>query len=223
MLTTYQDFISRVDELGFMALSTIIQGFPSLSAETPGNLWHTGLDTDPWQWKDKAAQEKQLAYGCILGGHKGFVSVRMYPIFYAAYHLTETMPDRWMAGKVSQTTWRLWQLFEVKSSLYTSQARKLLGMPPKKGGNMLDTAIKELQRDYYITVSGNEKKVNADGHLYGWPSNTYTRVTDWVHGSWLNPAKDWQVEEARNLILDEAASLSKVSDRRLLTRIFGFP
>src|SRR5262245_30221152 len=101
-LTRYQDFLDRVDELGFMALSRLLPGLPSLSEETPRSIWHTGDDdTDPWHWKDRAAEEKRLAYGCILGGHKGFVSARMYPVFYAAYHPAESMPDRWAMGQVN--------------------------------------------------------------------------------------------------------------------------
>jgi hypothetical protein len=74
MLTTYEDFVARVESLGFMALSPLLPGLPSLGGETPESLWHTGLDTDPWRWKDRAAEEKCLAYGCILGGHKGLPS-----------------------------------------------------------------------------------------------------------------------------------------------------
>jgi len=62
-----------------MALSNILPDFPSLIKETPKEIWHTGdPDTDPWCWKDRAAEEKQIAFGCILGGHKGFVSSRLY-------------------------------------------------------------------------------------------------------------------------------------------------
>jgi hypothetical protein len=56
-------------------------------------------------------------YGCILGGHKGFVTQRMYPIFYAAFHPMLSMPERWVSGTVNQRTWRLWQLFEEKGTL----------------------------------------------------------------------------------------------------------
>lgn len=98
LLTTYPDFLQRVEALGFYPMSNILRGYPSLGAETPAQIWHTGLETDPWQWKDRAAVEKRLAYGCILGGHKGFVSRQMYPVFYAACHPAETMPERWAAG-----------------------------------------------------------------------------------------------------------------------------
>ena len=90
LLNTYDEFIARVEALGFMALSPLVPGLPSLGGETAESQWHTGLDSDPWRWKDRAAEEKRLAYGCILGGHKGFVTRRMYPIFYAAFHPTSS-------------------------------------------------------------------------------------------------------------------------------------
>ncbi|MCA9869007.1 MAG: hypothetical protein KC487_01255, partial [Anaerolineae bacterium] len=98
MLTTYEDFIARVEALGFMTLSPLLPRLPSLGGETAESQWHTGLETDPWRWKDRVAEEKRLAYGCILGKHKGFVARRLYPIFYAAYHPTLSMPERWARG-----------------------------------------------------------------------------------------------------------------------------
>jgi hypothetical protein len=222
LLTTYQDFLHRVDELGFLPMSNILPGFPSLSAETPGNIWHTGFETDPWQWKDRAAVEKQLAYGCILGGHKGFVCARMYPAFYAAYHPSELMPERWAAGTVTQITWKLWQQFEEKSTIDTSQVRKLLGVSAKKGGSQVDAALKELQKDYYITVSGNMRKVSADGHLYGWPSNQYTRVVDWFPAPWIAGANEWERDEARAAIMDDMVVINKFLDRQAIARVLSF-
>ena len=149
MLTTYQNFLHRAEELGFLPMSDILPGFPSLSAETSSSIWHTGLETDPWKWKDRAAAEKQLAYGCILGGHKGFVSAKMYRVFYAAYHPLELMTERWAAGTLNIITWKLWQLFEEKHTVNTSQVKKLLSVSAIKGANRVDTALKELQQFYY--------------------------------------------------------------------------
>ena len=113
LLRIYKDFLGRVDELGLMALSNILPGFPSLTEETPKEIWHTGdINTDPWCWKDRAAEEKRLAFGCILGGHKGFVSARMYSLFYTAFHPQEHMEERRASGQISQTVWQLWQFFE---------------------------------------------------------------------------------------------------------------
>lgn len=202
-----------------MALSNIMPGFPSLSAETPNSLWHTGLETDPWRWKDRAGNEKRLAYGCILGGYKGFVAKRMYPIFYRAYHPVETMPERWSGGKLNSITFRLWKLFEERSSLNTSQARKLLNVTPKKGGSQLDRALQILQREYFITVSGNEQKVSLDGRLYGWPSNVYTRVEDWAPEDWLEALDTWSVHEARETIIDITVTMMQDVDRPTIVRV----
>lgn len=221
MLTTYEDFVARVESLGFMVLSHLLPGLPSLGDETAESLWHTGLDTDPWRWKDRVAGEKRLAYGCILGGHKGFVTQRMYPIFYAAFHPTLSMPERWAGGTVNQRTWQLWQLFEEKGTLSISQVRQTLGASRKQGASAVDTAIQQLQREYYITVDGNERKVNAKGEFYGWPVNRYCRVVDWVLAGWLDSAKDWSAEEARELILDDGVAMSNGVNRQDLAKKLG--
>ena len=220
-LSTYEDFIERVESLGFMALSPLLVGFPSLSDETSESLWHTGLETDPWLWKDRVAEEKHLAYGCILGGNKGFVTRRMYPIFYAAFHPRLSMPERCASGTVSQKTWRLWQLFEEKGTLNTSQVRQIMGIRRKQGASAVDSAIRQLQREYYITVDGSVRKISAKGEFYGWPINRYRRVVDWVPFGWLDSVDDWSVEEAGEFILNESMAMSKGVNRRDLTKNLG--
>ena len=170
LLVKYEDFIDRVNELGFMAFSHIIPGFPSLVEETSSNAWHTGeIDTDPWCWKDRAADEKKIAYGCILGGNKGFVSAQMYPYFYKAFQPIDTMSEQWLDGVLNQTIWDLWQLFERQHSLDTGSIRYEMGVTKKKGGSRVDSSIQELQRKFYITVAGNRRKIDKNGQPYGWP------------------------------------------------------
>jgi hypothetical protein len=222
MLTTYEDFIARVESLGFMALSPILPGFPSLDGETPRSLWHTGRATDPWCWKDRAAEEKRLAYGCILGKHKGFVAQRMYPIFYAAFHPTLSMPERWATGTINQKTWQLWQLFERAGTLNISQVRKTLGVSGKHGSSAVDVSVQHLQHEYYITVDGNDRKVSAQGKFYGWPVIRYSRVTDWVPAGWIDDAKNWSVEESRELILDDGITMSEGVNRQDLAKKLTF-
>ena len=222
MLNNYNYFVARAEALGFMALSQILPGLPSLGAETIESSWHTGLATDPWQWKDRAAAEKCLAYGCILGGHKGFVTQRMYPIFYAAFHPTLSMPERWASGTINQTTWQLWQLFEERSVLTTSQARQALGANRKQGASAVDSALKQLQREYYITVDGNERKISTKGEFYGWPVNRYRRVEDWAPAGWLEGAQDWAAEGAREVILEDGLAMSQGVKRQALAKKLGW-
>ncbi|MFZ6028345.1 MAG: AlkZ-related protein [Chloroflexota bacterium] len=222
MLTTYEDFIARVETLGFMAFSKILPGLPSLSAETLDNQWHTGLASDPWLWKDRAAEEKRLAYGCILGGHKGFVAPRMYPVFYAAFHPTQPMPARWAAGTLGQTPWRLWQFFEEKGVSNISEVRKAMGASRKSGASAVDAGIVQLQGEYFITVDGNDRKISARGEFYGWPVIRYRRVMDWAPAGWLEAAKDWHLDEARAAILDDGVAMSRGVTRQALAKKLGW-
>lgn len=221
-LTTFADFIRRVEELGFLPMTDFLRGYPSMRTEVPPKSWHTGLESDPWLWKDRAAEEKRLAYGCILGGKKGFVSAQMYPVFYAAYHPAEPMPERWAAGTLKQVTWRLWNLFEEEGTIDTHQARKLMQAGEKKDAARVDATLVELQRDYYITVSGNMQKVSAAGNLYGWPSIRYTRVADWLPEAWAAELHSWQRDEAREAILDAVAAFSQSLSRKAVGRALGF-
>lgn len=216
----YRDFLDRVEELGFMAFSNMIPGFPSLSDETPGEIWHTGdTDTDPWRWKDRAAEEKKLAFGCILGGYKGFVSARMYPVFYAACHPEEAMEERRYSGLVNQTVWQLWKLFEEKSLLDTSKIRREMDVSKKKGGNRVDSAIRELQQHYYITVSGSVQKIDKHGMPYGWHVNTYDKVTNWVPQEWFQSSPCFLCEEARKAILDAGVAIGRNINRKELANV----
>lgn len=221
-LCNYQDFLERVNELGFMPLSGILSGLPSLSEDTPKEIWHTGdPDTDPWCWKDRAAEEKRLAFGCILGGHKGFVSARMYQVFYIACHPEESMEERQASGYVSQTTWRLWQLFEKKTSLDTADIRHEMDVSKKKGGSKVDTAIKELQQQYYITVAGNRRKTDKYGNPYGWPANVYDKVINWVPAEWMKGNLGLLREDARNTILDAGVAIGNNISRIELAKVLG--
>lgn len=215
----YEQFLQRVDKLGFMPLSTLSDLLPSLSEETRSDAWHTGdPDTDPWRWKDRVASEKRLAYGCILGGHKGFVSARMYRYFYMAYQPVEPMEERWAAGEINQSTWQLWRLFEERQSLDTAEIRQMMGVTAKRGGSRVDSSIQELQRDYHITVSGNRRKVNRAGEPYGWPASVYERAIDWAPADWLTEIAAISREEAREAVLDAALSIGKTKNRRELAK-----
>jgi hypothetical protein len=208
ILNTYNEFIERVNELGYMALSDILPGFPAVTAETRKEAWHTGdIDTDPWCWKDRAAEEKQLAFGCILGGNKGFVSSAMYPYFYTCFRPADTMEYMWQQGVVGLEVKGLWKLFEGKTLLNTSDIRHEMGVG-KKGGSKVDGAIVELQKQYFITVAGNRRKLNKSGEPYGWPANVYDRVENWAPTDWLAECTDLDKTEAGNYIIEMGLKIS---------------
>ncbi len=221
-LLKYEDFLNRVEELGFMAFSDILDGLPSLTAETPGRSWHTGdSESDPWRWKDIAAEGKRLAFGCILGGNKGFVAGRLYPVFYAACRPRQSMEERRYEGLVSQAAWDVWKLFEKNRELDTGEIRRLAGVSKKKGSRT-DSAIKELQQNFYITVAGSRQKTDRLGQPYGWHINIYSKVEDWAPSNWLDTRPVLDRKEAIETILDIGSANGRNISRDKLAHILGF-
>lgn len=220
ILSTYEDFIERVNDCGFMTLSDVLPGLPSLAAETEESMWHTGdKETDPWCWKSRCAEDKKLAFGCIIGGHKGFVSSEMYHVFYAAYHPVETMETRWESGEINQTAWALWKLFNEKKVLSTKDIRDEMGVTKKKGGSTVDTAVKHLQKEYYITVAGTRRKINKFGEPYGWPANRYELVTDWIPKEWGDVPSLISKQEACDEIIKRGVDIGVGIDTNKLKRV----
>lgn len=223
MLNTYEQFIERVDSLGFMAMSGgFLDGFPTLERETARDQWHTGdPETDPWQWKDRAAAEHNLAFGCLLGGHKGFISRDMYPLFFAACRPQADIHERYEDGTVSQTLLQAYKLFERGGILSTADIRNRMGVTKKQGASRLDSAIAQLQRQFLITVCGNQRKVSQDGREYGWPANTYCLAERWAR-DWLDAPMEDQ-DEARTRILDHCAAWNlDFNMEQLEKRLFGW-
>ena len=208
LIGTYEDFVERVEELGFMSLSRAIPGLPSLVVETPPELWHTDDDaTDPWDWKDRACDEKRLAYGCLLGGVKGFVSPRLYPHFHAAFH-TASLVQRWNDGLLPPLAWKVWKLFEDQPRIGTRELRRSTG---EKAGR-LDAVLVSLQRSFDLTLSGREYRTDREGKPYGWPSNTYSRVEEWVPSDWWGDGRGPSRREASAVLLETAAAFGTELD-----------
>ncbi|MCX7773824.1 MAG: hypothetical protein N2376_12005 [Clostridia bacterium] len=220
-MMTYETFIERVEALGFMAFSPTLPGWTSLTEETSPNQWHTSdPDTDPWQWKDRAAQENRLAFGCLFNGHKGFVSKAWYPCFYAAYRPEASLEERWEKGMVNQNVLKVWRLFDRHEVLSTDDIRSALGVK-KTGASAVDNAVKTLQKEFYITVAGNRRKVNKLGEPYGWPSNTYQVVEDWAPADWLKGEPALDKSKARQRILEAVCSQSEAPDIKKVYKTLG--
>jgi hypothetical protein len=206
MLQTYSNFLAHVETTGLLAFSIKLEGFPRLGDLTAEEQWFTGDDdTDPWRWKDRAAAEKRLAFGHILGGHKGFISKAFYPLFYSAYRPDGTLEDQYRGGYISRTAYEVYNLFNDGADLDTSEIRRMTGVTKKEGASAVDNAIAKLQSAFYITVSGSRKRISHEGKEYGWPVNTYSLADNW--------AADWLKEplvstaEARARILAHCVAL----------------
>ncbi|NLT15852.1 MAG: hypothetical protein GXY05_16125 [Clostridiales bacterium] len=222
MLKTYADFLSCADTCGVMVFSgKFTEGFPNLYDMTAHSQWHTSdPDTDPWQWRDRAAMDKRLAFGNILGGRKGFISPKLYPLFYSACRPDGSMEERWRWGHVKKTVYDVYRLFEEGTPLDTVEIRRRMNVRKSEGASAVDSAVVTLQREFYITVCGNRRKVSFDGTEYGWPANIYCLVDDWA-ADWLKEPL-LPTDEARARILAHITGLNRSIDiKKTKKLLFG--
>lgn len=217
-LNTYAEFLAILEEYGLIWFSSRRPlGLPSLDALTVEAQWHTGdPDTDPWQWKDRAAQERRAAVGCVLGGHKGFIAPRLYPLFFAAYRPAQPLEERYEDGLVPRMRQRVYALFSPGAQLSTFEVRERLA-PKKEEASRMFAALEALMREFYITSCGNRRKTNALGEPYGWPAVCYARAEDW-HGDWLDGLPALTQAEAREAILAHCAAVGKDVDTAALRK-----
>ncbi|MAT41852.1 MAG: hypothetical protein CL609_05890 [Anaerolineaceae bacterium] len=222
MLHTYQEFLTKIKEVGVLSFyAQFLNGFPKLQDETMDSQWHTGNpETDPWIWKDQVTIDHKAAFGNILGGNKGFISEKMYPLFYAANRPEYSLEILYEDGKISKTVLDVYELFTDSKVLSTATIRRLLGKSAA-GKAQIDSAIVLLQNNFFITICGNERKVSKAGKEYGWPANTYCKVEDWA-GDWLADVHNLDKKEAQKQILIHCASIGKDLDLKKLAKLlFG--
>lgn len=222
MLNIYSDFIGFAEKSGVMAFSgKFLVGFPKLDDLTSPTQWHTGdAHTDPWQWKDLAALEKRLAFGNMLGGHKGFIAKELYPLFYSACRPDGNAEDHYRAGRMKKTVFEVYKLFASGVSLDTSEIRKRMGVTKKDGASAVDSAVVTLQKEFYITICGNRRKISRSGIEYGWPANTYCLVDDWAQ-DWLS-APLLPSADARAQIITHCTALDdRIDSTKLKKLLFG--
>lgn len=202
LLVTYEDLINYVDKKGMLAFyGKMPAGFVTLEALTLEKSWHTGNpDTDPWQWKDRAVSEHKLAFGCVLNGHKGFLSKDMYALFYDAFYEAIPLEERYLDGIVPKMEMEIYRMFLSGAVLSTADVRSALHITKKHGASEADSALKSLQRQFLISVCGSKRKLSFEGLEYGWPANAYCLTELWAK-EWLTK-KHLKREDARAHILD---------------------
>lgn len=217
VIKTYQEFIDTVERLGVVSFyGKFVEGFPRVQDMAGDWQWHTDEDYDPWAWKIRAVDEQRLAFGCLLGGTKGFIAKAMYPLFYAANRPTRTLEQRYRDGLISQTAYRVYRLFEDGRPWTTADIRTALGVSKKSGASAVDGAIVQLQREYLISLCGNSYRADAKGQTFGWAINTYCLTEEWAD-DWL-PDTLPDRDEARHLILAHCAAWNRGIDERKLAK-----
>lgn len=80
-ISTQQDLIRLVNEVGFLPFfSGPIPGF-SVDDAVPMEIWNTNQGLGPWMWRDEIAHEGNCIYGKFFMGKTGYVSKAWFAHF----------------------------------------------------------------------------------------------------------------------------------------------
>lgn len=213
IVRTYGEFLEALDELGFLLFGGGSTGMLKLSDITEPQAWFGGGENDPWGWRNRICEQRDGVYARVLGGQTFLISWKWYPRFLAAYRRCEEIQERYEAGEVGGAVWRMYQLFEEEHSLAKHELTKRFSKAEVTKG------LNFLQREMYITISGEVQKLSVDFRPVGWPSMEFTRVEDWAPEA-LAESEEMDAAEMRREIRRRAGEISPGADKEALDRLF---
>ncbi len=213
MVRTYREFLNALDEIGFILFDGKTSGMLRLSDICDPDAWWRGGENDPWDWRKRICENRDGVYARVLGGQTFLISWKWYPKFLSAYRRADEMEERYRAGEISGATWRMYRLFEEEHALPRHElTKRFLKSEVTRG-------LQALQRDMYITISGEVQRLSVDFRPIGWPSMEFTRVEDWAAES-LAQAEGLDPDASRREIRRRAAEISPKADKEALNRLF---
>ena len=78
IVNTFDEACDVIEQLGILPLSSFIPNHPSLVSITRDEAWHTGMESDPWLWRDFFAGEGVAAYGRFIASKPIFISKQLF-------------------------------------------------------------------------------------------------------------------------------------------------
>lgn len=177
-ISCYGDFVRELLRAGFSTGSGNPYGVFSLipftweeqQYITAGPIrWHTeDPETDPWEWRMRVLQERHdIAYGKLFHRASGFITREWYPDFISLRRGGDTFEEAWEAGSVTHAMKRVYDVVRASGSISTPILKREAGFG--KGENaVFEQALTDLQMRMFLTICGQEKRVNKFGQEYGW-------------------------------------------------------
>ena len=189
MVFHYDDFYTELLGAGFSMAGGNDEGIFSLIAhgwneEVIGSplRWHSGdADSDPWEWRIRVLEKRDVAYGKLFFRKAGFITAEWYPYFLAA--------RRGSAVEISGDERRIYDVVSASGGVATEEIKRAAGFEPQDKSKF-DKAITGLQMQMFITVQG-QKQISS------WPSAVFTTCEDFFNGTDV-------FEKAAKISMDES-------------------
>ncbi|HEX9132391.1 MAG TPA: hypothetical protein VF844_08860 [Ktedonobacteraceae bacterium] len=180
IVNTYEEASDVIEHLGILPLSSFLPGHPSLVSITRDAAWHTGMDTDPWLWRDRFASEGVAAYGRFLADKPLLISREMFPLARCLLAPPEKVKERYSAGVLSRPALLIYDCISENDGIDVRALRTLAGMRRASDKRAFDRALTDLQSTADIVISGISERLNEHGNKSGWNSTCYMLADRWM-------------------------------------------
>ena len=199
IVNTFEEACDVVEYLGILPLSSFISGHPSLVSITQDNAWHTGMDTDPWLWRDRFAGEGVAAYGRFLAGKPILISRQIFPLVKCVRSPSEKVAERYAAGNLARSATRIYECIRENDGIDVKALRVLTGMQQTSEKRAFDRSLTDLQSTTDIVISGISERLNEHGNKSGWNSTCYMLADRWMEQHGIVPVLCTSEEAKTNL------------------------
>lgn len=188
-IANYIELEKLVMEIGFLPFfKNEIPGF-SIEETVLPELWFSGDEDGPWEWKGPVIRNGKCVYGKLFNGKAGFVSMDWYP---------ELIGYRRANTQLTETERLIYNILVEHESLLTKDLKTLCDFvkPKRKSIELSDmamhtsgilnkknkkkkkqsfeSAITRLQMSTYIVIADFEYAHKKNGEPYGWGIARYT-------------------------------------------------
>ena len=189
IVKTYEEASEAIKKLGILPLSKGIPDHPSLDSITEPDAWHTGAETDPWQWRARLPSEGVAAYGRFIGSRPVLIAQDVFPLVKCVLTPSRTVQRRYSDGLLARSTVQIYEIIKQNHSIEVRELRKLSGMRDKADKNAFDHALIDLQNTADIVIAGATENLNRQGKKSGWNGTCYMLAERWMeeHGIELLP------------------------------------
>lgn len=222
MIKCYGDFCRALLEAGFSIGGGNASGVYTVLPfdwnqeppyETPVR-WHTGdPETDPWQWRVRALNERDdIAYAKVFFGRSGYISRQWYPYFLAVRRNGSSIDEDYRDGLISRPALRIYRAIEEHGSLAVHDIKSVARFGRDESA-AFSRALVDLQSRMYITMCGEQPKLSATGEPHGWASMVYCPAETFFDGAWDESVK-MEYDAAREAIEQRVFELNPNADAK---------
>ena len=178
-IRSWQELVSWVKEVGFLPLfANDAIGFSAEDHVSP-DFWFTGdPEQDPWVWREIIAGSHEVAYGKFFNGRAGFVSPAWLPYFANFRRNGYDFDARWEDGLANRREKKIMDLLTDHDAdgdmtfpdrrILSTELKKSAGFG-KNGEKNYPGIVTGLQQQFYLVISGFERRKNKKGNAYGMP------------------------------------------------------